>query len=499
MINHNVAKALEPLGMAQGLRHEQTLTSAVTTGWGVNWDEEYIARDIMQNFFDANRGQLDEVKVGVDGSDVTISAPALYDLEHLFYFHSTKGEDDIGQYGEGFKAAATCLLRDHHIEPIAVSKDRALHIRISDDTVGNIRLKPIVYDFFQCARHRKGTQLILRGCTPKLIAAFKRGLSHFLYEENPLLGDKLWSSHDGMFALYQATQPSGCVFYRKLRRGEVPDIPVILVINKEYAVIEKKIKNDRDRNAFGEALMKTFYNTFARYGVKHSREGQRAIVEAAEACWMRGHPLLREVGDSCTSWRGPSWDEATAKEVFGDAYFARSSTRDTLRELEFSKIEREWTAVGRKALPQYFAGFGVITAARHYDEIKKKAEEEAKHRNQRHPTAAEANGIYVLTQVLRELVPEVMVVLGKRRVDYVVAKTDSLLGELREDRAWHSREVFLAEQVLVADFPQALAVFLHEHTHIFGRDGSREFTDALTELLETVVRNREHLDPGFPR
>lgn len=218
MINHNVLKALEPLGMATGLQHEQTLTSAVTTGWGVNWDEEYIARDIMQNFFDANRERLKEVKVSVDGSDVMISAPASYNLEHLFYFHSTKGEDDIGQYGEGFKAAATCLLRDHYIEPIAVSEDQALHIRISDDTVGNIRLKPIVYDFFRCAKRCKGTRLILRGCTPKLIAAFKTGLSHFLYEENPLLGDKLWSSRDGLFALYESTQPSGCVFWRRCRR-----------------------------------------------------------------------------------------------------------------------------------------------------------------------------------------------------------------------------------------------------------------------------------------
>lgn len=46
----------------------------------------------------------------------------------------------------------------------------------------------------------------------------------------------------------------------------------------------------------------------------------------------------------------------------------------------------------------------------------------------------------------------------------------------------------------MADFPEALAVFLHEHTHILGYDGSRGFTDALTELLEIVVRERKNLD-----
>ena len=38
------------------------------------------------------------------------------------------------------------------------------------------------------------------------------------------------------------------------------------------------------------------------------------------------------------------------------------------------------------------------------------------------------------------------------------------------------------------DFSEALAVFLHEHAHIFGYDGHRGFTDALTELIEAVVR-----------
>ena len=54
--------------------------------------------------------------------------------------------------------------------------------------------------------------------------------------------------------------------------------------------------------------------------------------------------------------------------------------------------------------------------------------------------------------------------------------------------------MFLSARVFVADFAEALAVFLHEHAHIFGYDGSRGFTDALTELLETVVRERQNLD-----
>src|SRR5207247_66860 len=105
------SKTLARLIGLRGLTPAKTLTSAVTTAWGVAWDEEYIARDLMQNFFDANRDRLDEVRVEVNGSDVRVCAPAAFNLERLFYLGSEKGDDDIGQYGEGFKVAATCLLR----------------------------------------------------------------------------------------------------------------------------------------------------------------------------------------------------------------------------------------------------------------------------------------------------------------------------------------------------------------------------------------------------
>ena len=75
-----------------------------------------------------------------------------------------------------------------------------------------------------------------------------------------------------------------------------------------------------------------------------------------------------------------------------------------------------------------------------------------------------------------------------------MACTEVVLGELKHGRSYRSHEVFLAAEVFVADFAEALAIFLHEHAHVFGHDGDRCFTDALTELIETVVRLRRELD-----
>ena len=90
---------LNELKIGHNLEHLQTLTSSVTTSWGVDWDEVLIARDIMQNFFDANRDQLSEVKTEVNGKQVTISGPTAFNLMRLFYLGSEKEQDDVGQYG----------------------------------------------------------------------------------------------------------------------------------------------------------------------------------------------------------------------------------------------------------------------------------------------------------------------------------------------------------------------------------------------------------------
>jgi hypothetical protein len=52
---------LQKWGIGQDVEHVKTITSSVTTAWRVNWDEEFIARDLMQNFFDANRDQIVDV------------------------------------------------------------------------------------------------------------------------------------------------------------------------------------------------------------------------------------------------------------------------------------------------------------------------------------------------------------------------------------------------------------------------------------------------------
>ena len=485
---------LEQLNIGSNLEYQETLTSSVTTSWGVKWNEELIARDVMQNFFDANQNCLSNVEIDINGPQIVITAPTPFNLMRLFYLGSEKGGDDVGQYGEGFKAAVMCLMRDYGVAPVAVSGNEVVCMRISENKVAGTELRPILYDFFRNTHFYDGSQLILQGCSKELREAFKIGLDHFFHNQNSLIGDKLWSSPDGYFAIFRSTKNEvGHIFYRKLKRGEIQDIPVVLVINKEYANIEKKIKHDRDRKAFGEALMKTFYGVFARYGVKGCATAQRQIVEAASHIWSRGHALISAIADS-QPWRGTCWRKEDTKAVFGNQYFAQISSRPFVNTLQYENVERKWQNEGLQALPGYFRYFGVIDAECYSKELEEKALEEARNNHSRRPTSAELSCINVLQELAHDLAPGMITVLRREKAAYCVAETEVLLGQLKKGRKWGTREVVLAASVFIADFPEAVSIFLHEHSHIFGCDGSRDFTDALTELLGKVIESRYDLN-----
>jgi hypothetical protein len=157
-----------------------SVTSAVTTEWGVNWNEEQISRDILQKFYDANRGRLSEVDISIEGSTCIVTAPTPFDLQRLYYFGSEKTESDIGQYGEGFKAASICLLRDHRVRPVVQSGNQLVSMRIGDEPAveGSI-LYPMIYDYSSTGDAIEGARLFLLDCPAKLLESLSRGFNIF--------------------------------------------------------------------------------------------------------------------------------------------------------------------------------------------------------------------------------------------------------------------------------------------------------------------------------
>lgn len=160
--------------------------------------------------------------------------------------------------------------------------------------------------------------------------------------------------------------------------------------------------------------------------------------------------------------------------------------------------EGEWEKAGKTRLPAYFSEFGVENAESFFDKQLKRAEKDAERRGRRSLSPSETAAKEVLEDAVQELAPEIWASFGDLRPTYSVAETEALLGQFKKGLPYRTSQVFLASSIFESDFATAIAVFLHEHTHIYGYDGSRDFTDALTWLIAAVIRNRASID-GFDK
>lgn len=491
-----LSATLAQAGLHLQLVAREVLTSSVTTAWGVAWSEAMIARDLMQNFFDANRGALDQVRTKTWSGGVQIEAPAAFEPDRLFFLGSEKGNDDVGQYGEGFKAAAICLLRDHGVQPVCISGTRGVVLSVSPQVVADTAMRPVVYQFFDVSPAVAGTVLLLPTRSPRLIEAITHGLDDFLHAGNPVLGEKIFESD--CLALHHSLDGNGHLFYRHLRRCILPGYPLVWVVRNSIATVERRTSQDRDRNAFGDTVRSFYLRGFLQMGMRRYWMGWpqacRAIVLAGKPHWERGHPVLAELAQQLQGYRGTSVRKTLA-ELFKGAYYARARSDYTVvaRQLEIDAVEKAWLAQGRRVLPSYFRHLAADEAA---DELERRAQDAlnaARQSGCRAPTPAERACLDVLYRLLRDYAPDIASVFSRKECHYTVGNDKTLLGQLRFSRGHRSTEVYLDQSVFTGDLGYAAAVFLHEHAHIFGWDGSRGFTDALTNLLEALIREHRQL------
>ena len=422
-----------------------------------------IARDLLQNFYDSHLSNVEEIEVTAKASSATIAGCVGFDLNKLFYLASEKTDEHVGQYGEGFKAATACLLRRHpDAIVVALSGKNAVCVRLENRELGQSSVQPLVYDFYQSPTACKGSRLLIRKVTSDLTAEISQALTQFWYEGNPLCGELRAQSTDGKLAVYESTTKIGHLFYRGLKRGEMENLPLVLVCGKSYQQVERKISQDRDRKAFDEAILGTFYSVWANNFFKHDSHAIGAVLDAAKPLWKNGksHPLLASIA----SKRPRVGSQISSR--FGDSFFAACKATDPMKQLRVTSKEGEWEKAGKTRLPAYFSEFGVENAESFFDKQLKRAEKDAERRGRRSLSPSETAAKEVLEDAVQELAPEIWASFGDLRPTYSVAETEALLGQFKKGLPYRTSQVFLASSIFESDFATAIAVFLHEHTPV---------------------------------
>ena len=451
----------------------KTIDTKITTEWGVKWSPFEIARDFLQNFYDDN--PVGDITVSVKGDKVTVSAPKEFDPQLLDYLVSFKGEGKIGRYGEGFKAATLNALRDHGCRVLLDVSGEQREWYLEEKQLGG-RSTRVVMCRISSSKVATGTRLLLDHCPQVLADEFRRGLTFFYYPENPLFGSALAGTYEKDIFAYRSSDDRGYVFYGKLLRA-VLDAPIVLVCNRPYKKIDEKIQYDRDRKAFTHEVLDDLLNLMMK-NLTHRAAG---IIEVLKLWWVPGHKVLAALAKA----------PGIAAFRFPPNYYARSGPKhwDTVvLTARIKRVEEEFQQKGYLQCPAYMADLGMTNARSVIEsgDARRKALHSKIHL--RKPDKLEQQGLNILRSYVESIHPSLASVYATAK--YTIGSSDEVLGELREKDRWRSTEVYLARQVFHSSFADAVSVLLHEWAHVHGFDGSRDFTDALTEAIAVIIQEK---------
>ncbi len=496
----------------KSVEHVKSVESAVTTAWGEEvWDHYKLSRDCLQNMVDGcveSNIDIDKIKIKTENDQIKVFAPNEYSLEKLYYIGSTKSEKDvrqIGAHGEGIKKVFSDLARIGIFNPILLSGEQALIISVGKEVVGT-ELRPLIYNYFKINKV-KGNFFILNTIDKKLKQSFLFGLKNFFYPKNPLLGEVLHSYND--ITIYKSTDKNnGYGFYKGLKRVDIKGIPVIISIDKAYAALEKKTKIDRDRQAFDTKLQSTFFSIFARSGFYYrDMVGNLAIkyvLERSKHIWSKGHLLLSQIASHSY---GMLKDDKDLKALFKDGYYAESRwtwSRDisysdwfSTKTQNFIRSKTEKEKKNKKILPAYFTSFGVESALERFIKNKKNAENRIKNKKTKDLTPKEQKCINFLFDAAKSISPSFAKLFYSDTYDdplfdvkFKTITCKDILGELKNTSDYNGKIIYLHKDLFQKSFGSMLSTFLHELCHSLGHnDGSREFSDSLTVLIQKCIDN----------
>lgn len=478
----------------------------------IPWSKEQVARDLWQNFFDANNYTLDGAVVTKESTDdplklrIKIESQAEFDPRRLLHYGATTKTGDeraVGRFGVGAKDAAFVLLRDYGVDKVTFGTGQwALDFYLDWIPEGEYErpVRGLYVKALPQPRERKGSFVELE-VGQEMGLTIEHAKDFFYHSKNPELqepsleNDRVWLKvhwgKPGKVFLNGQFVP-----YSKKGEWWEPNLDDLTIYTKVEAKTATgttlQLSQDRDVITRGDLT-----DVIIPFVVESLDQGQRKqLLGLLKSAWQRknewGHrgavDLLRE---DILLLAGGGYK---LSEQF-DISNLVAATGDT-------QIESLLEDLGFKVCHWFFTEVGVKSARKFYKDLVAVQELE--------PSPEEQKRIEILRQFTQRMLEatesdyERLVRALGVTLDYsekgVLAKPldakpiklftgkNRLEGKHLGDFEWVNRAI------IQGDFNLAKEVYLHELCHQYGEDGAPTFSYALSDILK---RNDDYRDQ-FP-
>lgn len=479
----------------------------------VRWSPYVVLRDFVQNFYDSvgwrDWSSLFEYACS-DGSLTLTARDVGFSYEWLVHIGASTKRDNVGvhagYFGEGFKMAALCAVRDHGWGVQVASQGWKLEVTSADLPIEDRMLKSLAYSLSE----RSGpdtADTVLRLSGFHAHEVFQSVLLGFYYPENPLLGKEIWRSEKGaVYTRSRLRKPPkypetsrfegpGIIFASFQARGSMP-VPLVFCLHNHR-------DNDRDRDVFYRmdamsliSIVVTHMTAPAAAGVlqelKRFWRGTRGKY-TFDTWWPIIENLVLKISTcsrTTSLWLSEFPYLLTVFDIKRSNVAAFNRRRQALAWMQrqpepYRLVQNSFQHLGYPSLEEVCRDAGGFT-------------------DPRPPRDDEIVRLEFLGRCVGELIPE----LGERGLPDIrvfdnnatafwglaVCKPaprpfESLLGF--PVRHVLSEIIINATLLRSGDFAEILSTCLHEVAHMFGRDESAAFSRALTYLIEVTIRERE--------
>lgn len=492
----------------------ERITLNLIYDYPVRWSKYKVLRDLVQNFYDsvAHHEWHKRFSHHHDGDGIVFTAQDVaFSYDWLIHIGASTKREKPGEYagyfGEGFKIAALCALRDFGWRIEMMSQDWKLHVVTSHVQVDGRRLTSLAYQVWKTTDARPNTTLRIAPFSADDAQLLQSVLLSFYYHQNPLFGKEIWSSPRGA-VFYRSSQPKpmnfpattnyrgpGIIFAGYQALGSF-DYPLIFCAHGFRL-------NDRERNYFYRMdVIKVIHQV----ATDLPPDAAATVLEILKNRWYDSpkkqydfetwhgiiHTLIRRVADS--PQQKISWQER-----YPHLLVAHPIKRSDIPNYNKRRQALAWLRLSETKYRLVQSGF----AALGYLSLETACANDDGFALTREPNAEEIERIRLLESLSKILladffrevaVPACKVIKHDAASWQGMANCIPLKKPIRVSSRLQIRyrlsHIALKSSLLMeGEFGVVLSTYLHEIAHMFGAEGSASFSRALTELLEITLRN----------
>lgn len=478
----------------------------------VRWSKYKVIRDFQQNFYDAVGFQhwQDRFEYKYENNTLSMWINGIeFSYEWLLHIGaSTKTLDSLqnaGYFGEGFKIASLCAVRDFKWHVRMASGNWELQVISIKQMIDNSEIDMLAYDV-KIKDRQNMSRLDLYPVEDTDFQLFKNVILSFYYYGNPLLGEVLWEGREGAVYMCNRNAYSEYLPYTSDfgRKGTIFCSYQMLGSNPFHLAVclHKYKKEDRERRTLYAFEVVDVFQTISYYISPH---GAMRVLENMRRYWNsmpRKHIDIHSWSGTISNLIEKVASSPETLEQFNKKYRNLLCLKPiyTVREKNRREQAKAWLASQDKKYLLVQKRFSILG----YPTLEEMCEQKGGFVVNDLANDKENAGFEILENVVRQLycdflqvekeMPERRIIQNDNASYHGMAKVHKKNRQLYNSRGIAIRydisEIYLKRIVFQKEgYYDALSTYIHELCHMFGGDASNAFSLGLTFAMEILLSN----------